>query len=92
MLVSLKEILKDAQKKKYAVPAFNVDNLEMVKAVTLAAHETRARAIIATSESSLAYAGFQNLRALVYLAAEQNSILALHLDHGKDMVTIKKCI
>lgn len=92
MLVSLKEILKDAQKKKYAVPAFNVDNLEMVQAVTQAAHEARARVIIATSESSLAYAGFQNLRALVYLAAEKDGILALHLDHGKNMNMIKQCI
>ncbi|MBI4599512.1 class II fructose-bisphosphate aldolase [Candidatus Uhrbacteria bacterium] len=92
MLVTLKEILLDAQKKKYAVPAFNVDNLEMVQAVAEAAHEARARVIIATSESSLAYAGFQNLRALVYLAAERDGILALHLDHGKTMRTIKECI
>lgn len=92
MLVTLKEILQDAQKKKYAVPAFNVDNLEMVQAVTDAGHEARARVIIATSESSLAYAGFENLRALVYLAAEKEGIYALHLDHGKNMNTIKQCI
>ena len=92
MLVTLKEILQDAQKKKYAVPAFNVDNLEMVQAVTDAANEARARVIIATSESSLTYAGFENLRALVYLAAEKEGIFALHLDHGKNMDTIKRCI
>lgn len=92
MLVTLKEILRDAVKKCYAVPAFNVDNLEMVQAVTEVTRALRARAIIATSESSLTYAGFANLRALVYLASEGSGTFTLHLDHGKNLDTIKKCI
>jgi len=92
MLVTLKEILKDAQQKKYAVPAFNVDNLEMIQAVVDAGNESHSRVIIATSESSIEYAGFENIRALVYLAAERQGIFALHLDHGKNMDIIRRCI
>ena len=92
MLTTLKELLQDASRKKYAVPAFNVDNLEMVQAVTSVANEMHARVIVATSESSLTYAGFENLRALVYLAAEGSGHFALHLDHGKNMEILKRCI
>jgi fructose-bisphosphate aldolase class II len=92
MLVTAKEILQKAYRGQYAVPAFNVDNLEMLQAVVAAAEEARSPIMIATSESSLEYAGFRNLRALVYLAAEGRATLALHLDHGKDLECIKRCI
>ncbi|MEK7122361.1 MAG: class II fructose-bisphosphate aldolase [Patescibacteria group bacterium] len=92
MLVTGNELLQKAQRGHYAVPAFNVDNLEILQAVVSAAQEARSSIIIATSESSLEYAGFRNLRALVYLAAEGKATLALHLDHGKDLDLIKHCI
>ncbi|MBI4252980.1 class II fructose-bisphosphate aldolase [Candidatus Uhrbacteria bacterium] len=92
MLVTSKELLQKAHRGHYAVPAFNVDNLEMLQAVVSAAESTRSPIIIATSESSLEYAGFRNLRALIYLAAEGKAPLALHLDHGKDLDLIKRCI
>ena len=92
MLTTAKDILQKAHRGHYAIPAFNVDNLEMLQAVIAAAEEARSPIIIATSESSLEYAGFRNLRALVYLAAEGSATLALHLDHGKDLELIKRCI
>lgn len=92
MLVTAKEILQKAHRGRYAVPGFNVDNLEMLQAVVEAAEEVHSSIIVATSESSLAYAGFRNLRALTYLAAEGKATLALHLDHGKDLELIKRCI
>lgn len=92
MLVTAKELLQKAYRRQYAIPAFNVDNLEMLLAVVSAAEEARSPIIIATSESSLEYAGFHNLRALVYLAAEGKATLALHLDHGKNLDLIKRCI
>lgn len=92
MLVTAKELLQKAHRRQYAIPAFNVDNLEMLLAVVSAAEEARSPIIIATSESSLEYAGFHNLRALVYLAAEGKATLALHLDHGKNLDLIKRCI
>lgn len=92
MLVTLKELLQKANRASYAIPAFNVDNLEMLQAVVSAAEETRLPIIVATSESSLEYAGFRNLRALTYLSAEGKATLALHLDHGKNLKLIKRCI
>lgn len=92
MLATAREILQKAHRGHYAVPAFNVDNLEILQAVVSAAEEARLPIIVATSESSLAYAGFRNLRALVYLAAEGRATLALHLDHGRDLDLIKRCI
>lgn len=92
MLATLKEILAPARRAHRAVPAFNVDNLEMLQGVIDAARQSRYPVIIATSESSLEYAGLKNLRALVYLAAEEKVTLALHLDHGKNLDLIKQCI
>lgn len=92
MLVNAKEILQKAHRGQYAVPGFNVDNLEMLQAVVEAAEEACSPIIVATSESSLEYAGFRNLRALTYLAAEGKATLALHLDHGKDLELIKGCV
>lgn len=92
MLLPSKDILQKAQRGHYAVPAFNIDNLEMLQAIVAAAREARSPIIVATSESSLEYAGFRNLRALVYLASEGPVTLALHLDHGKDLELIKRCI
>lgn len=92
MLVTSKELLQKANRGHYAIPAFNVDNLEMLQAVVSSAEEARSPIIIATSESSLEYAGFRNLRALVYLASEGKATLALHLDHGKNLELIKRCI
>ncbi len=92
MLVTTKILLKKAQRGTYAIPAFNIDNLEMLQSVVAAADVAHSPIIIATSESSLKYGGLENIRALVYLAAEGKRTLALHLDHGKDMDTIKQCI
>lgn len=94
MLVTMKSLLTRAQKNGYAVGAFNIDNLEGLQAVMRAAEETRSPVIIATSESTLHYAGFETIQALVHIAAEEHPkiSLALHLDHGKDMDLIRRCI
>ncbi len=94
MLVTMKSLLVRAQKGGYAVGAFNIDNLEGLQAVMQAAEETRSSVIIATSESTIKYAGFETIKALVHIAAEEHPkiSLALHLDHGKDLTLIKRCI
>ncbi len=92
-LVKSKKILNLAMKKRYAVGHFNVDNLETVQAVVLAAEEKRAPVMLAVSESELKYAGFDNLVSIIKLAAKNARIpVMLHLDHGKDMKTIRRCI
>ena len=94
MLVTMKSLLARAHKNEYAVGAFNIDNLEGLQAVMQAAEETKSPVIIATSESTIQYAGFETIKALVHIAAEEHQkiSMALHLDHGKDLSLIKRCI
>jgi tagatose 1,6-diphosphate aldolase GatY/KbaY len=84
-LVTTKEILLKAQKEKYAVGAFNVENMEMVIAVLSAAEEMNAPVIMQTTPSTLKYAGVDYFFGNVKAAADKTTIpVALHLDHGTD--------
>ena len=83
MLVNLQTILADADKHGYAVPAFNVYNMETVMGVIRAAEELRAPVIIQTTPSTVKYAGLDMYSANVRAAAERATVpVALHLDHG----------
>lgn len=82
-LVTTKEMLLDAQKKGYAVGAFNVENMEMVMAVVSAAEETKSPVIMQTTPSTVKYADFDYFYANAKVAAEKASVpVAIHLDHG----------
>ncbi|MBE7721583.1 class II fructose-bisphosphate aldolase [Lacrimispora indolis] len=82
-LVTSKKMLLDAQKGKYAVGAFNVENMEMVMAVIDAAKELQAPVILQTTPSTVKYGGLNLYYANVKAAAERASVpVALHLDHG----------
>lgn len=85
-------MLEKACRGSYAVPAFNIDNLEMLKSVTEAAVKLKSPVIIATSESSIHYAGIDYLKAIVDVAARNPIPMALHVDHGKDLSLIRDCI
>jgi len=92
MLVNLKTILAKAEKGKYAVPAFNVNNMEIVQSAIQAAVKLKSPVILQTSEGAIEYAGMQYLKALVYVASEENVPVVFHLDHGKNMKTIKMAV
>ncbi len=92
MLVNLKQVLAKAEKGGYAVPAFNVNNLEIVQAVMSAAVQSKSPVILQTSEGAIEYAGMENLKALVMVAAEAKVPVVFHLDHGKNLELIKKAI
>ena len=83
MLVNLQTILKDADEKGYAVPAFNVYNMEMAMGVIKAAEEQRSP-VIMQFYSRLATSGVADYLAPVILkAAEKASVpVCMHLDHG----------
>jgi fructose-bisphosphate aldolase class II len=92
-LVSSREILVPARKDGYAVGAFNTSNLEISQAIFEAAAEMRSPVIVATSESAIEYAGFDNLFNMVRHMADYFGVkAALHLDHGKDLDIAVKCI
>lgn len=81
--VTSKQMLLDAQRVGYAVGAFNVENMEMVKAVIAAAEELNAPVILQTTPSTVKYGSLNTYRALVAAEAEKAAVqVALHLDHG----------
>ncbi len=83
MLVTSKELLLDALKKKYAVGAFNVENMEMVIAVLNAAEEAKSPVIMQTTPGTVKYAEVDFYFANIKAAAERSSVpVVCHLDHG----------
>ncbi len=92
MLTTLKKTLDKANKGKYAVGAFNTNNLEITLAIIEAAVEMKSPVIIQTSEGAVEYAGMNYLKALAYVAAESDVPVAFHLDHGKNLETVKRAI
>lgn len=82
-LVTSKEMLSDAQKGGYAVGAFNVENMEMVKAVIGAAEELNAPVMLQTTPSTVKYGTLETYFAIVAAEAKKASVpVCLHLDHG----------
>lgn len=82
-LVTTKQLLLDAQKKGYAVGAFNVENMEMVQAVIAAAEELNSPVIMQTTPSTLKYADVDYFYANVAVAAKKANVpVVMHLDHG----------
>lgn len=86
MLVKSKDLLLDAQRNKYAVGAFNVENMEMVLAVLNAAEETKSPVIMQTTPGTVKYAGADMYFANIRAAARRTKIpVACHLDHGNTL-------
>jgi fructose-bisphosphate aldolase class II len=93
MLLTNKEILSSAVAGKYAVGAFNIHNLESLQAVVTAAQEENSPVIVAVTPSAIKYAGLAYLAKIVKAAAQLAPVpMSLHLDHGKDIETITKCV
>ena len=93
MLVSGKEILQEAKRGKYAVGAFNVNNMEILQAIVEAAEEVNSPVIIQASQGGLKYAGLEYIAEMGKLAAAQAKVpVALNLDHGTDFSQVVRCI
>lgn len=93
MLVTNKDLMLPAMQKAYAVGAFNISNLESLLAVVEAAAEEKSPVIVAVTPSSIKYAGLAYIEKMAKTAAESVPMpMSLHLDHGKDMETVSKCI
>ena len=86
MLVSAKEMLNKAKAGHYAVGQFNINNLEWIKSILLAAEETRSPVILGVSEGAGKYmTGYKTVVGMVNGMLEELNIsvpVALHLDHG----------
>lgn len=93
-LVPMKQILDEARKKGYGVGAYNVNNMEQIQAIMQAAKETKSPVIIQASRGALKYSNFTYLKYLMVAAVEENPEIpvAMHLDHGNSLETVKKAI
>lgn len=82
-LVTSEKMLLDAKKDGYAVGAFNVENMEMVKAVIAAAEELNAPVMLQTTPSTVKYGTLETFAGIVKAEAAKTKIpVCLHLDHG----------
>ncbi len=95
MLVHVKQILKKAQQGKYAIVAFNTPDLEITLGIVRAAVKKRSPIILQVSEATIEYAGLIPIFNIIRNVAEtegQKIPIAVHLDHGHDLKTIKACL
>ncbi|HDP36688.1 MAG TPA: class II fructose-1,6-bisphosphate aldolase [Candidatus Atribacteria bacterium] len=91
--VTTKEMLKEAQKGRYAIGAFNANNMEIIQAIVETAEEEKAPVILQASQGAIKYAGLESIVAMVKVMAEKVKIpVALHLDHGTDYYQNIKCL
>ena len=92
-LVNLKPLLAEAKSQGFAVAAFNPVDYASMKAMVAAAEELNAPVIIQTSAKTINYYGHAALVGWMREIAENSPIpVVLHLDHGKDLDMIRKCI
>mgnify|MGYP001011597066 CR=1 FL=1 len=92
-LVNSKELFKKAYEEGYAIGAFNVNNMEIVQAITEAANELRSPVILQVSAGARKYAKHEYLMELVAAAVKDTNIpIVLHLDHGDSFELCKECI
>lgn len=86
MLVSLKELMKDAEKGGYAVGAFNVSNLESLMAIMQAAEETGCGVILNYAEVHAPFLPMEQAALIMLDAAKKAKVpVCVHLDHGSSM-------
>lgn len=92
-LVSVAQLMKKAEAEKYAVGAFNANNMEIIQAIIEAAEELRAPVILQASQGAIKYAGIDFISGMVKIAAERATVpVALHLDHGNSFEQNMLCI
>ena len=93
-LVSLRELLDHAAENNYGVPAFNVNNLEQMRAIMLAADETDSPVIVQASAGARKYAGAPFLRHLIQAAMEEwpHIPVCMHQDHGTSPAVCQRSI
>jgi len=93
MFKASKPLLRRARRKGYALPAFNTSNLEMSKALLAAAEKSRSPLLIQVTESAIKYAGLESIFGIVQQLERSSTVpVCLHLDHGKNLLTIRKCL
>lgn len=94
MLVTSAELFQKAYREKYAIGAFNVNNLETIQGILEASNALKSPVILQVSRNARKYADPIYLRYLINAGAEKYPHLPIvsHLDHGDDFATCRDCI
>jgi fructose-bisphosphate aldolase class II len=93
-LVSMRQLLDHAAEHNYGIPAYNVNNLEQMRAIMQAADVTDSPVIVQASAGARKYAGSNFLRHLILAAIEEfpHIPVCMHLDHGNSASTCQRAI
>ena len=93
-LITLRQLLDHAAENGYGVPAFNVNNLEQMRAMMEAADETNSPVIVQASAGARKYAGAPFLRHLMLAAIEEfpHIPVCIHQDHGTSPAVCQRSI
>ena len=87
------DLFAKALKGKYALGAFNVNNMEFIQAIVEAAEEEKAPLMLQISKGARDYAHPVYLKKLIEAAVSLSNIpIAIHLDHGDSFELCKQCI
>lgn len=96
MLVNMKKMLKDAKNGKYAIPHFNINNLEWTRFILEEVQNQNSPVILGVSEGAMKYmGGFKTIKDMVVDLINYLNItipVALHLDHGSSFESCKDAI
>ena len=91
--VTTREMLAKAREGKYAIGAFNAENMEMVQAIIAGAEQMRAPVMVQTTPGTLKYADPMIFAGMVSRLAQAASVpVALHLDHGNSVELAEYCV
>ena len=93
-LISMRQLLDHAAENNYGVPAFNVNNLEQIRAIMEGAQETNSPVIVQASAGARKYAGAKFIKSMMEAAIEEfpEIPLVMHQDHGASPSACKECI
>jgi fructose-bisphosphate aldolase, class II len=93
-LISLRQLLDHAAEHQYGIPAFNVNNLEQMRAIMMAADATNSPVIVQASAGARKYAGASFLRHLILAADEEwpHIPICMHQDHGASPAVCQRSI
>ena len=92
-LVSLKEVLDWAEAHNAAVPAFNIDNIDIAQSLMLAAEEEQKPVILAVGQGAIRVGRLDLLASVVKTLAARSALpVVLHLDHGASFEQTVACI
>ena len=93
-IISLRQLLDHAAENNYGVPAFNVNNLEQIRAIMEGAKEMNSPVIVQASAGARKYAGPRFIKSMMEAAVEEfpNIPIVMHQDHGGSSKDCKDCI